>query len=184
MRLISTPISLSLCRPSGQRPPLAGSAAVALAAFFLSLLAALPAQAQHHFADCATRTGASATVVLPASAALTIDEAALQPGDEIAAFASSGQCAGYTVWRGDTAALTVWGDDAMTRSVEGYQARDTLQFRLWDASEAAEYHAGNAQIDVVLRTNRPYARADLTFIPDGIYILDRLIFVPLRQAKR
>lgn len=163
-------------------------AALTVLGLLLLVFTARPAQAQSRsearFANCASRTGTNATVVIPASAVPALGGVALQPGDEVAAFTSEDRCAGRVLWSGETAALTVWGDDVMTRDAEGYQPGDTLQFRLWDASEQIMYHTGNAQIDVALRTRQPYAHADLAFAPGGIYVLDRLIFMPLREETR
>lgn len=118
-----------------------------------------------HYSDCVTRTGNNATVGIPRDMALA-GSLSLEKGDEIAVFSQDGViCAGVAVWTGQNIALTAWGDDVQTEEIDGLVAGDTMQYRIWDVSEAFEYEV----------TAVTYQTGDGIFVSDSIHLIDSLI---------
>jgi len=119
---------------------------------------------QLHFTDCADGTGNNGTVAIPLGTVVT-GSFALETGDEIAVYQpSSSLCAGAIIYdETQTNVITVWGDDSQTNlTVDGMQVGEVMQWRIWDASEDAEYLA--------VVTYDP----DSLFISDGAYRVDGL----------
>ncbi len=142
-----------------------------------------PLCAQPHFTACAERTGANATLVIPASADPRIGDERLDVGDEIAVMDSSGRCAGRVVWNGENVALTAWGDDPMTEAPDGLLPGSPLDISVWDASEQVEYNAKNSAIEVVLAANAPHLEDRPFYAPDAMYVVEYLHVLPLSTAN-
>ncbi|MBT7790376.1 MAG: hypothetical protein HN757_16010, partial [Calditrichaeota bacterium] len=69
-----------------------------------------------------------------------IDGEELERGDQIGVFTPEDICAGVVIIEEDgfPAGFAAWGDDDVTEEIDGFQADEELQFRLWDASEECE----------------------------------------------
>ncbi len=90
------------------------------------------------------QTGNNSTIIVPASASMTIGNRDIQVGDAIGAFYSSNGeefCAGYVVWPDSSTALTVWGDNDQTPGKDGYAVNEDYYLKLWDGEEGTEYPA-------------------------------------------
>ena len=85
-------------------------------------------------------TGENATVVVTADIEPKYsNDTPLEKGDEIGIFTTTDLCCGAIVWEGVNTAITVWGDDSQTNSRDGFQAGDTLRFRVWKKSVNVEF---------------------------------------------
>lgn len=151
----------------------------------LSVAWTLPATAQSttHFSKCTSQTGVDATVILPATAHITMDQDAIAVGDEIAVFTPDGHCAGTITWTGENAALTVWGADAVNPDRGAFQTGEPMVFRAWDAS-TDRVLGGDSAFRLVLRDHEPYFTTDNRFVPNGIYVIDALHLYLSPQASR
>jgi hypothetical protein len=145
------------------RVALSSLGALLIVAYVFLLFSSASAQ-QAHFKDCAKVTGNNATVAIPLGSVKT-GSFALETGDEIAVYRpDSSFCAGATIYDETQANLvTVWGNDSQTNpTIDGMQVGEIMQWRIWDASEDAEYLA--------VVTYDP----DSLFISDGAYRVDGL----------
>jgi len=86
-------------------------------------------------------TGNNATVILPVDADPNIDGDPLSNGDYVGVFTGSGLCCGYGQWQEANLSLTVWGDDSQTDEVDGFQAGETIYYRVYRLSEAQLWDA-------------------------------------------
>jgi hypothetical protein len=144
---------------------------VALIATTASLVATVlsPAAFISPYAACGYPTGASATVLIGADVSLSHPQGAVEAGDQLAALAPDGSCAGVVTWDGDGAALTVWVDDPFTEVREGLIPGEPVSLAIWDASSGAAYES-----DVLgAKINAPFGDPDV-FMPDELYILEGL----------
>lgn len=116
-----------------------------------------------HFQACASRTGASATVILPAQAEILLPADAIAPGDEVAVLSPSGTCAGAAVWTGDAVALTVWGDDPFTPEIDGLSPGDPLTFAVYDVSNGVRHEAVGVRLQEAFGAEEAYA-SDALFV--------------------
>ena len=134
----AAPVFAPLARPveADIEAPLEALAFVSPASALASLSAATTA-----FAGCPGPSGASATVIVPASPALASAAGPLEAGDAVAVFAD-GACVGAATWTGDALALSVWADDPYTAEADGFAAGTALEFRLFDASAGAQRSGG------------------------------------------
>jgi hypothetical protein len=117
-----------------------------------------------------SHTGYNATVTIPNSAIITVNNQPLEPGDEIGAFRSDSLCVGAVVWDGTQTAITVWGNNDQTEEIDGMVFGDTISFRIWRKSTGAEY----SQNHVSFRSGSPVTNGDGIYVHDGLYILDTL----------
>lgn len=128
------------------------------------------ASAQSHFVDCTSNTGESASIILSAEVAPTIDGVPFAKMTEIAVYTASGDCAGAVTWTGSSVAITAWGDDVMTRKKDGYAAGEPMTFRIWDPQTATEYRVDNNSSTIITYdTSKDYFRIDGRYSRDGIY---------------
>lgn len=140
-----------------------------VAALLLLAFTALPGQAQQHFTGCVSGTGSDATIVLPASADITVGGRALAAGSEVAAFTTAGTCAGVAVWTGENVVLTVWGDDVLEAGTQGFVGGERIRFRLWTE------HSGVVQAgEVTFRSGEAHLQADGVYVEDGIYVVEQM----------
>ncbi len=80
-------------------------------------------------------TGTNHTILVPATASLTIDTTSLEPGDYFGVFFDSlgvHVCAGYAEYTGDVTAVTAWGEDV---GLDGFVTGEAFKWKIWDASE-------------------------------------------------
>ena len=119
------------------------------------------------YAACGYPTGASATVLVGAEVSLSHPDGPVESGDQLAAIAPDGSCAGVVTWDGDGAALTVWVDDPFTETREGLIPGEPVSLAIWDASTGQSYEP-----DVLgTKINAPFGDPDV-FMPDELYILE------------
>jgi len=119
------------------------------------------------YATCGYSTGSSATVLIGADVSLSHPDGAVEAGDQLAALAPDGSCAGVVTWDGDGAALTVWVDDPFTETREGLIPGEPVSLAIWDASSGAAYES-----DVLgAKIKAPFGNPDV-FTPDELYILE------------
>lgn len=78
----------------------------------------------------------SMVITLNAASNPTLDGTTLATGDEIGMFNQNGDCVGAVVWENAATYITAWGVDGST---PGYQAGESLMYRVWDASADKEY---------------------------------------------
>ncbi|MFC1569977.1 fibronectin type III domain-containing protein, partial [bacterium] len=97
-------------------------------------------------------TGNNAIVILPTNANPNIDSVPLMQGDYISVFTAAGLCCGWTEWNVQNASITVWGDDSQTSGTDGFQAGETVAYRVYRPSDETEwtfvsvaYSQGNGQ---------------------------------------
>ena len=119
------------------------------------------------YATCGQPTGASATILVGREAPMSHSDGAVESGDQIAALAPDGSCAGVVTWDGDGAALTVWVDDPFTEAREGLIPGEPVSLAIWDASSGKAYESLGAKIKA------PYGDPSV-FMPDELYILEGL----------
>ena len=117
------------------------------------------------YATCGQPTGASATILVGREAPMSHSDGAVESGDQIAALAPDGSCAGVVTWDGDGAALTVWVDDPFTEAREGLIPGEPVSLAIWDASSGKAYESLGAKIKA------PYGDPSV-FMPDELYILE------------
>ncbi|GIV58105.1 MAG: hypothetical protein KatS3mg042_1018 [Rhodothermaceae bacterium] len=127
----------------------------------LGLLLVMEAQAQSHFQNCYRHTGNKGTIVFPKGPDYPFAE-----GDEIAVLTPSGACAGVIVWTEAPRSLTIWGDDMITPDVDGYEAGDTLVFRLFDGTE-------ERVLEVTYDRSNPIYQTDV-YRTNGVYVLSEV----------
>jgi hypothetical protein len=90
----------------------------------------------HFVLDSNLNTGNNATLILPAAIADEI----IHFGAEIGIFTPAGILCGAAAYQGENLAITVWGDDATTIGIiEGMQAGEAYNFKVWKAAEQVEY---------------------------------------------
>ena len=140
-------------------------------ALLLAALVALASAAPAPPAECAARTGSSATLIVPVRPALERAGAPLAPGDEISVFAQDGTCVGTTLWDGDGAAVTVWGDDPTTPEADGLRPGDPVLFVVRDGTTGATHAASTVtfepgfELDGGYRTDGLFAIASTDALP-------------------
>lgn len=129
------------------------------------------------YATCGHPTGASATVLVGSSTPLSHPAGTIEPGDQIAALAPDGSCAGVVTWDGDGVALTVWVDDPFTETREGVIPGEPVALSIWDASSGQEYDP-----DVLAaKIKAPFGNPEV-FMPDELYILEGLASTAEEEA--
>lgn len=156
-----------------------------LGAVLLGLLGALTsglASAQARADDCARRTSSNASIILPADLEVVVEGSALRRV-EVAVYTSQGICVGSTLWAGEAAGLVAWGTGRPVQAVpvpdevspdEVLAPGDTMHVRLFDPTTGRRYAATNGRVDLTFRTDAPYLKADARYVPNGIYVLDRI----------
>ena len=152
--------------------------ALLLLAYLFLFTPDLSAQ-QAHFTDCANGTGDNGTVAITVGTVLPGVSFTPETGDEIAVFHPDppdpdfSGCAGVVVYDStQIIVITVWGDDSQTGTVDGMEAGEIMQWRIWDASADIEYFANVTYSACQGCTNTTGAYV----ASDGIWVLDS--FVP------
>ena len=165
------------CSPS--RPPLLGGALLIVA---LALAAGPEAVRAQFAADCASRTPSNASIILPADLEVVVDGRALRRV-EVAVVAPGGTCVGSTRWAGEAAAVVAWGTDGEVGRTslpddvapeEVLAPGDTMHVRLLDLVTGTQYTGANSRVELSFRTNEPYLETGPRYVPNGIYVLDRI----------
>lgn len=117
------------------------------------------------FASCSGSTGASATVLVPTSAAVLVDGQPLEVGDEVAALTQEGVCAGTFVWTGEPKALAAWLDNPFSEARDGFNPGETIELAVWRAATGRLHREG------VTFAFEPSPAVDGTFQQDALYFL-------------
>lgn len=117
------------------------------------------------YSTCGEPTGASATILVGSEVRMSHSDGSVESGDQIAALAPDGSCAGVVTWDGDGAALTVWVDDPFTEAREGLIPGEPVSLAIWDASSGKAYESLGAKIKA------PYGDPSV-FMPDELYLLE------------
>jgi len=105
----------------------------------------MSASAQTHFTSCLYGEGNifNATLILPLSAAPTVNSMPLAVGSEVAVFSTEPGaqelCVGVLTWKNVNSALAIWGDDPLTPELDGLQSGNPFSFRIWDSSLGFEF---------------------------------------------
>lgn len=85
------------------------------------------------------RTGQNMSIFVSSDANSCSDCIRIKPGDAVGVFYendTSIACAGYGYWFGQTGTVLVaWGDNPSTPAKDGFDYREPLRFKLWDAQE-------------------------------------------------
>lgn len=141
------------------------------------------ARAQFDGATCVSRTPSNASVILPSDLEIVVDGAAVTGRVQVGVFTARGTCVGAATWAGEATALVVWGTTEEAESVvmpdraaveEALAPGDTMQVRLWDSSTGRRYSPAAEQVDLTFRAGAPHLVSRPRYVPNGIYVLDRI----------
>jgi hypothetical protein len=156
---------------------------VALVLAVALVLSAVPARAQFDGVPCASRTPSNASVILPADLEVVVDGTALTGRVQVGVFTPEGTCVGTTTWAGEAVALVAWGTvgeagaDGMpdrAASEDALAPGDPMRVRLIDPSTGSRYPAPAGQVELTFRDDAPYLESTPRYVPNGIYVLDRI----------
>jgi len=97
--------------------------------------------------DFISYTGANSTLIIPASANVTVGARKVDTNDAIGVFYKRNNvdvCAGYIIWKSNTSskALTIWGDNTITPLKDGFLGGESYVIKIWDAKEGKELLVG------------------------------------------
>lgn len=141
-----------------------------------------PGPARAQFDDCARRTPSNASIILPADLEVIVDGRALRRV-EVAVVAPGGACVGSARWAGEAAALAAWGTDgdAAAPSLPDVVSPgavlapgDTMRVHLLDPAAGTRYTDADSRVELTFRADAPYLRTEPRYVPNGIYVLDRI----------
>jgi hypothetical protein len=85
-------------------------------------------------------TGQNHTILVPGTAALTIDGSVIQAGDYIGVFYDSLgtlKCGGYKIWQGSSMTIAAWGSNS--GSFNGFASNEAFKWKIWQNSGAQEF---------------------------------------------
>jgi len=144
----------------------------------LALIVTIPyvpeagAQGSSPFADCMRLTGRTATLIIPASASLSLDGEPLLAGDEIAAVTPGGVCTGVASYTpGSALAIAVWEDDPFTEALDGFSHGEALAFHIYRKTTGVRGHVSGMSSRV---TYDPSFHTSGEFMPDGVIVVTTL----------
>jgi hypothetical protein len=89
-------------------------------------------------------TGSNHSLLVPASAPMTINGNPVQPGDYVGVFYElndSLYCSGFIIWQGITTGLIAYGDNMLTTIKDGFISGEIFKWKIWDVSSGTEYIA-------------------------------------------
>ncbi|MCH8247776.1 MAG: tandem-95 repeat protein [Bacteroidetes bacterium] len=138
----------------------------------LTSFCAMSASAQSHFTSCLNGKGNifNATLILPLSAAPTVNSMPLAVGSEVAVFSTEPGaqelCVGVLTWKNVNSALAIWGDDPVTPVRDGLRLSNEFSFRIWDSSLGFEFSP-----NAILST---FSNGTPSYDHDEIYVLTNL----------
>lgn len=111
-------------------------------------------------------TGENMSVLVTSVAGLVVED-----GDQIAAFDASDRLVGVGRFTGSLCGLAVWGDNRLTEDVvEGLQASEAFELRLWDADK-------NEVMNLNLRAIK--SGNDFKYMTDELTVLDVAVETPV-----
>jgi hypothetical protein len=141
------------------------------------------ARAQFDGATCISRTPSNASVILPSDLEIVVDGAAVTGRVQVGVFTARGTCVGATTWAGEATALVAWGAAEEAGSVgmpagaaaeEALAPGDTMQVRLWDPLTGTRHPPAAGQVALTFRAGAPHLVSHPRYVPNGIYVLDRI----------
>jgi hypothetical protein len=157
--------------------PLLLRTSLVLAACLLTVPAGMGyAKTPHHFDDCVSQTGRTATLIVPAVSPPLLGDRPIEAGDELAVFTPSGLCAGAAVWTGESLALAIWEEDLEAETRTGFAPGTPLTFRAWRAASDEEFAVADVEY------HRDYETSG-TFASDAVFLIDRLAFTGSTGAE-
>jgi len=165
---------------SSRRPP---SGLVLLILVVVLVWGPVHARAQFDGAPCVSRTPSNASVILPSDLEIVVDGAAVTGRVQVGVFTARGTCVGATTWAGEATALVAWGTAEEGESAgmpdraaveEALAPGDTMQIRLWDPSTGNRHSLAAGQVDLTFRAGAPHLVSHPRYVPNGIYVLDRI----------
>ena len=89
-------------------------------------------------------TSTNHSILVQASAQITIDGIQVTQGDYIGVFYNQNgtpACGGYFEWTGQTTAISAWGDDIQTTQKEGFDPNESFMWKIWKASSDQVFDA-------------------------------------------
>lgn len=138
-----------------------------------------PAPAQSPFASCLNATSGNATIIIPASAQISINDRPIALGDEIAAVDAHGQCVGHLTWSGTgSEALTVWEAGLFHDSHAGLHPGDPITLYVWMQEAKHLFTPENSTLSIRLDTSAPHLHNTLRYERNGMYVVEALIIEP------
>ncbi len=108
-------------------------------------------------------TGNSAIVVLPLAVNPNINGTLLQNGDFVGVFNANGLCCGWNQWQGANLSVTIWGDNDQTPAVDGFQAGQSILYRVYRLSKDKEWQ--NVQVG--------YSQGNGNYAPNAFLVLSK-----------
>ncbi|MCX6257077.1 MAG: hypothetical protein NTW49_04135 [Bacteroidia bacterium] len=116
-------------------------------------------------------TGVNHQILIQSGTPVTINNEQISTGDFIGVFFTNSygnyQCGGYSEWTGSVTNLAAWGVDVGN---DGFGAGEVFTWKIWDASENAEYFANPVYL------GRPFPNQG-NFVANGISALSTLTAV-------
>jgi hypothetical protein len=105
----------------------------------------------------------------------------IQPGDTVAVYTENGTCAGYGVWSGNGDVQIAAAEDvALTDSIDGYVAEESIKFKVFDESQGVVVDLGsNVTFEACTSTAFPFCSDDGTYRTRTISFVDGLNDGPL-----
>ena len=96
-------------------------------------------------------TGSNHTIAIGGDTPMLIDGNQIAIGDWLGVFYTDDngdlQCAGYSIYDGNTDAIAAQGDDATTDEIDGFEDGETFVWMIWDASEDLIYNANATYLE-------------------------------------
>ncbi|MBT3207502.1 MAG: PKD domain-containing protein [Bacteroidetes bacterium] len=90
-------------------------------------------------------TGINHSILVPASANITLNGNPVQVGDYLGVFYTDDNgelaCGGYQIYEGINNAITAWGNDTQTAIKDGFTIGETFKWKVWSATDNIEYPA-------------------------------------------
>jgi hypothetical protein len=118
-------------------------------------------------------------MLLPDSLTVQEDQSVLPPPLVLAVVNAQNACAGVVTWTGQGTSLTVWGrtesPDVPSSAATGPLAPgDSLRLRLYDPTAPANRQRIRSAA-FILRDHADYLVTRPHFVPNGIYVVDRIL---------
>lgn len=132
-------------------------------------------EAPSPFAPCLDATSGNATIIIPATARVTVNGHALAPGDEIAAIDAAGHCVGRLVWPPGGGALTVWEAGLFRTAPAGLHPGDPIALHVWKRDAQQLFTEQNSTLRITLDTSAPYLRETLRYQRNGMYVIEAIV---------
>lgn len=134
------------------------------------------ATAQVPFPECEARTATNASLIFTDTTEILIGGSEQTGPLYVAVFTPAGNCAGSVRWSGTATTLTAWGtaDSPRTGSPDALSPGDSMHVHLFVPETDTEYTSTNSRITVSFRSDRPHLTAHQRYVPDGIYVINRI----------